>query len=267
MAAVALRIGEVARRAGLSVRALRHYDDLGLLVPSARSQGAQRLYAPEDVRRLLTIQHLKALGLSLAEVRAALDDPGFDAGRALSDHIAAVEARRSELADLLRRLRALQAVADAGWEEVLAVIALVERLEHPDSGVRVRAALDGGADVPLDTLLDRLGEEPDDQVAETVTWAVARHGPAAVGPAIERLAAPDPRCRLRMAQVLAKLGDPAAVPGLVATLTDRDPAVRLAAAHALGRMRGTAADAAVRLAAGSDDPRVRAVALRHAAQS
>jgi len=42
---LALRIGEVARRSGLTIRTLRHYDDLGLLVPSARTDGDQRLYS------------------------------------------------------------------------------------------------------------------------------------------------------------------------------------------------------------------------------
>ena len=58
-----LRIGEVARRTGLTVRALHHYDRLGLLVPSERSWGDHRLYTPSDLRRLLDIQHLnKAFG-------------------------------------------------------------------------------------------------------------------------------------------------------------------------------------------------------------
>ncbi len=226
MAGVALRIGEVARRAGLSVRTLRHYDDLGLLVPSARSHGAQRLYSPEDVRRLLTIQHLKALGLSLAEVGAALDDPGVDARAALAQHIAAVEDRQRELDHLLRRLRRLQSAAEAGWEEVLGVVALTERLNHPEAGVRVRAALDGGADVPLDTLLERLADEPDDQVADTLTWAVARHGPDAAGPVARRL---------------AKLREPGSLPALSAALADDDPGVAAAAVVALGRIGDPAA--------------------------
>ena len=78
-----LRIGEVARRTGLTHRTLRHYDDLGLLVPSGRSGGDYRLYAPEDLDRLLAIQHLKSLGMGLDEIGRALDDPGFDASQAL----------------------------------------------------------------------------------------------------------------------------------------------------------------------------------------
>lgn len=57
-----LRIGEVARRTGLTTRTLRHYDELGLLVPSGRTEGDYRMYTLDDVQRLLAIQHLKSLG-------------------------------------------------------------------------------------------------------------------------------------------------------------------------------------------------------------
>ena len=66
------RIGEVAARTGLTPRTLRHYDELGLLVPSARSWGDYRLYDEADLLRLLQVQNLKALGLSLAEIADAL---------------------------------------------------------------------------------------------------------------------------------------------------------------------------------------------------
>ena len=83
-----LRIGEVARRTGLTQRTLRHYDQLGLLVPGGRSDGDYRLYSRADLERLLEIQHLKSLGLSLAEVAEALDDPGADAATLLARHVA-----------------------------------------------------------------------------------------------------------------------------------------------------------------------------------
>jgi DNA-binding transcriptional MerR regulator len=62
------RIGEVADRTGLTRRTLRHYDELGLLVPAGRSGGDYRLYDEDDLLRLLQIQNLKALGLSLPEI-------------------------------------------------------------------------------------------------------------------------------------------------------------------------------------------------------
>lgn len=71
-----LQIGEVAARTELSIKTIRHYDDVGLVVPSARSAGGFRLYTTSDVERLLAIRRMKPLGFSLDEMRqllAALD--------------------------------------------------------------------------------------------------------------------------------------------------------------------------------------------------
>ena len=70
-----LRVGELARRCGLTVRTLHHYDDIGLLRPSARSDAGYRLYDRDDVARLQQIQALRSLGVSLADVGAILDRP------------------------------------------------------------------------------------------------------------------------------------------------------------------------------------------------
>ncbi|WP_018603088.1 MerR family transcriptional regulator [Mycobacterium sp. 155] len=71
-----LQIGEVAARTELSIKTIRHYDDVGLVVPSARSAGGFRLYTTSDVERLLAIRRMKPLGFSLDEMHrllAALD--------------------------------------------------------------------------------------------------------------------------------------------------------------------------------------------------
>ncbi|MGD7733191.1 HEAT repeat domain-containing protein [Propionibacteriaceae bacterium G57] len=234
-----LQIGELARRTGLTTRTLRHYDHLGLLQPSGRSAGDYRLYGPDDVQRLLQIQHLKSLGLSLDEVRAALDDTaGFDAPAALERHIAVVRARLAAEAELLDRLLVLRGAADVGWQQVLDVIALTERLRHPDAAVRFAATLEAREAVPLAELIELLKSDPAPAVREGATWAVAHHGAAAVEAVVALLGDPDPAVRLQMAHVASKLADPAAVPGLVALLDDEVAAVRAKAAFALGRIAG-----------------------------
>ncbi|WP_342372430.1 HEAT repeat domain-containing protein [Propioniciclava soli] len=248
-----LRIGEVARRTGLTVRTLRHYDDLGLLVPSGRSGGDYRLYSADDLRRLLAIQHLKSLGLALPEIAAALDDPAFDAADALARHIAVVEERLAAERALLARLRGLVGVADAGWGDVVDAIALTERLCHPEAHVRFRAALDAPASAPLATLLAQLRTEPEPGVRENLTWAIVRH-PDALAAVVPQLADRDAGVRLRMTHVLSKLADPAAVPALVPRLADADAAVRAKAAFALGQVGGPDALLALVGALGSDDP-------------
>ncbi|WFP48908.1 MerR family transcriptional regulator [Methylomonas sp. EFPC3] len=63
-----LKVGELAKRCGLTVRTLHHYDSIGLLKPSARSDTGYRLYQRGDIARLHQIQALRQFGLSLAEI-------------------------------------------------------------------------------------------------------------------------------------------------------------------------------------------------------
>jgi DNA-binding transcriptional MerR regulator len=67
-----MQIGEVADRTGLSLRTIRHYEEVGLAPPSARSQGGFRLYTDDDVARLLVIKRMKPLGFTLEEMRDLL---------------------------------------------------------------------------------------------------------------------------------------------------------------------------------------------------
>ncbi|MBB4736129.1 DNA-binding transcriptional MerR regulator [Micrococcus cohnii] len=68
-----MHIGEVAERSGLSSRTLRHYEQIGLLVPSERTDGGFRVYSDEDMRRLMTIRRMKALSYSTAEMGRLLE--------------------------------------------------------------------------------------------------------------------------------------------------------------------------------------------------
>jgi MerR family transcriptional regulator, repressor of the yfmOP operon len=70
-----LRIQEVADRVGLTARSIRYYEEVGLLEPAARSEGAYRLYDPDDVARLQFIKGLRDdAGFSLGEIRQLLED-------------------------------------------------------------------------------------------------------------------------------------------------------------------------------------------------
>jgi DNA-binding transcriptional MerR regulator len=67
------QIGEVAERIGLSLRTIRYYEEVGLVTPSARSQGGFRLYTESDIARLQLIKRMKPLGFALDEMRNLLD--------------------------------------------------------------------------------------------------------------------------------------------------------------------------------------------------
>ncbi|NUP28457.1 MAG: MerR family transcriptional regulator [Nocardia sp.] len=68
-----LQIGQVAARTELSLKTIRHYDEVGLVQPSARSAGGFRLYTAADVDRLVLIRRMKPLGFTLAEMKRLLD--------------------------------------------------------------------------------------------------------------------------------------------------------------------------------------------------
>lgn len=98
-----MHIGDLAERTGLSLRTLRHYDEIGLLRASGRSDGGYRLYTDSDLERLLLIRRMKPLGFSLEEMADLLQaadevDAGGEAARERLDaFIRQAEARRETL--------------------------------------------------------------------------------------------------------------------------------------------------------------------------
>ena len=100
------QVKEVAEPAGLTIRALHHYDSIGLLVPSARSAAGYRLYDDDDLLRLQQILIGRELGLSLEAIRRSLDDPGFDRREALRAQRAELAARAERATDMIRAIDA-----------------------------------------------------------------------------------------------------------------------------------------------------------------
>lgn len=128
-----LKVGELAVLARLTVRTLHHYDSIGLLRPSARSEAGYRLYNRGDVARLYRIQALRALGLALAEIGSALDSPEGDPLALidrqltmLDDQIAQAQATRAELARVRGQLAADGDADMSAWLQALG--ATTERL-------------------------------------------------------------------------------------------------------------------------------------------
>ena len=68
-----MHIGELAERTGLSLRTIRHYDDVGLLPATARTDGGFRVYSEDDFERLMVIKQMKPLGFSLEEMADILE--------------------------------------------------------------------------------------------------------------------------------------------------------------------------------------------------
>src|SRR6476659_6485494 len=104
------RIGELADSAGVTVRALHHYDRLGLLVPSGRTSGGHRMYDAGDVRRLYRLLALRGLGLRLEEIGSLLD--GGPLGDVTRMRLERVDGELARLGRLRARLQRLLEHAD-----------------------------------------------------------------------------------------------------------------------------------------------------------
>lgn len=94
-------VKKLAKLAGVSVRTLHHYDQIGLLKPSTRTEAGYRLYTEKELLRLQQILFYKELDFPLQEIHDILDDPDFDLVQALESHKAALQARRDRIATLL----------------------------------------------------------------------------------------------------------------------------------------------------------------------
>ncbi|HYI25602.1 MAG TPA: MerR family transcriptional regulator, partial [Thermomicrobiales bacterium] len=145
-------VGEVAQLAGTTVRALHHYESIGLLLPSARSEAGYRLYAESDIDRLARILYYRELGFPLNRIRSLLDDPG-------SDPLSLLDRQRELLIERIGRIEALVAAID-----------------------RERTALMNGYNLTAEEKLEVFGNfNPDDYDAEaterwgdTDAWAQSR---------------------------------------------------------------------------------------------
>lgn len=179
-----LRIGELARRTGLTVRALRHYDDIALLVPSERSSGGYRLYGRKDVARLYRIQALRRLDLSLADIQGLLDNAAGGISEVVAQQVAQLDREILQASALRTHLLAvqdqLQASEEPGMDDwLLALESMVAGSKYfsEDEQRTLKAQRDGFADAmaperaELSAWLHRLvaaGVSPESPQAQTL---------------------------------------------------------------------------------------------------
>lgn len=101
-------VKEVSHITGVSVRALHHYDAIGLLKPAKVTEAGYRLYDDAALGRLQTILLFRALQFPLKEIKAMLDAADFDPMAALDDQIRLLELRREHLEKLIDHARQIQ---------------------------------------------------------------------------------------------------------------------------------------------------------------
>jgi DNA-binding transcriptional MerR regulator len=139
------KVGDLARQAGVSVRTLHHYEEIGLLVPSGRTDAGHRRYARSDVARLARIQALTALGFSLEQVRTCLDDEAWSPLRLVATHLARAREAFEEQRALCERLQRLHDTLRAGGDDVehfietVEVMTMIDRYYTPEQRAQLAA--------------------------------------------------------------------------------------------------------------------------------
>ena len=105
-----MTVHEVSKLTGVSVRALHHYDQLGLLKPAAVTEAGYRLYDEDSLVRLQSILLFRELQFPLKDIGAILDSPTFDRNRALDQQIRLLELKKEHLENLIDLARGIQGV-------------------------------------------------------------------------------------------------------------------------------------------------------------
>lgn len=141
-----LKIGELASRTGLTVRTLHHYDKIGLLTPSVRSDAGYRLYDRSDITRLHRIQALRRLDLSLAEVARLIDGEGLKLQDVIDQQIVTLDHQiaqsvtlRNRLQELVTTLRTREEPNLEYWLSTLEMMSLQGKYFNEDEIAQLRA--------------------------------------------------------------------------------------------------------------------------------
>ena len=129
-----IQVGELAKRAGLTVRTLHHYEQTGLLTPSARSEAGYRLYNLSAVQRLHMIKALAQAGLTLATIKDYLDRQTLSLPELLTQQIDMLNAQLRDVGRLRDRLLVLRETLASGnepdlesWLQTLELMKMYDR--------------------------------------------------------------------------------------------------------------------------------------------
>jgi DNA-binding transcriptional MerR regulator len=160
-----LKVGELAALARLTVRTLHHYDSIGLLQPSARSDAGYRLYDRDDVARLHQIQALRAFGMSLADIGLYLDSPEGSPLAVVERQLAALDRQMLEAARMREQLQRLRAeLANGGqpdlstWLDSLEQMSMYEKYFTQDELARLPMYHDVAVKAQFKGLVDEAQE-------------------------------------------------------------------------------------------------------------
>ncbi len=127
------KIGQLAKETGLTVRTLRFYDQIGLLIPSQRMENGYRVYLESDVVRLQQILSLRQLGFSLEQIQSSFEDRRYSMDDVIQLQIEHLQQKISSQQQLLKRLENihahLQAQQDVSVERLIQIIEVMNMIE------------------------------------------------------------------------------------------------------------------------------------------
>ena len=133
------RVGDLARQAGVSIRTLHYYDEIGILSPSSKSEGGHRLYTSSDIARLQQIRSLQEIGFSLEEIRECLESPEFSLAEVIRLHVQRLReeiARKQRVCSHLEmvdgQLRAGEEIPTEEFIQLIREINMVEKYYSPE---------------------------------------------------------------------------------------------------------------------------------------
>ena len=130
----AMKIGELAKQTGLSIRTLHYYDEIGLLCPSDRNEIGHRLYSDRDIIRLQQILSLRQLGFALKEIRECLENPDFSLSQVINLHRDRIREQIALSHTLLERLngvaRELETTSEVAVENLIQVMETITMSEQ-----------------------------------------------------------------------------------------------------------------------------------------
>jgi DNA-binding transcriptional MerR regulator len=122
-----LKIGEFANKAGVTIKTLLHYDEIGLLKPSAKSEVGYRVYEDADLFRLQQITTLKYIGLSLGEIKKILTEETKDIGSVIKFQKKALEDKKKHMEEVISIFeRAENQIKNDGFLEINSLINIIK---------------------------------------------------------------------------------------------------------------------------------------------
>lgn len=140
------KIGELAKRTGLTVRTLHHYDEIGLLAPSYRTGSGHRQYTEGDVARLQLVVSLRHLGLSLRDIGECLARPDFTPASVIRLHLSRLKEQIEAQQQLYRRLEAIadglrsaEGVSAEDFLNTMEAILMQEKYFTPEQMAEIQA--------------------------------------------------------------------------------------------------------------------------------